>query len=107
MKTPHTPTPWRIVETNLGLAIVGADIEDLAALPQGKWGPGSAEQKKANADFIVRACNAHDDLLAALETLLADAEAHAYARFGVDPGATDEPEANKIARAAIAKATAA
>ena len=79
----HTPTPWSIS----GDLIVGAP----EAVPNPQVAPypkqvsklqwdyegdsGATERRiqwpeaKANADFIVRAVNAHDDLLAALRKL--------------------------------------
>lgn len=52
----HTPTPWKTGD----LYIWGADGEplDLAARPR--------PERKANAEFIIRACNSHDELVAAL-----------------------------------------
>ena len=50
----------------------------------------------ANADFIVRACNAHYDLLEALEVFL-DTTSRRY-------GAEEIEEVRTLARAAIAKA---
>lgn len=47
------------------------------------------------ARFAVRACNSHDDLLAALERLVRDQER---------PGFSMDREALPVARAAIAKA---
>lgn len=78
----HTPTPWKasgnaVFRDGHCLAMTGTDI----------WMP---EVEEANAAFIVRACNAHDDLVAALEAV-------AEARM---PG-----EARRIARAALAKAS--
>lgn len=66
--TPHTPTPWRLVPLNKAMSpfIVGdreggsiADCE-----PPGPW--MISEEAVANAVFIVRAVNAHDDLVKTL-----------------------------------------
>jgi hypothetical protein len=52
MIAAHTPTPWRI-----GIAgrVLGGDGLSVVSF-----------NRKANAAFIVRAVNAHDDLVAAL-----------------------------------------
>lgn len=58
----HTPVPWD-TEPTAGhdrhgqSAIYGEDGKDIAIVYDGQ----------ANAEFIVRACNSHDDLLAALK----------------------------------------
>lgn len=53
----HTPGPYRYDDT-WGI-VYGDDDKEMAA----------CHSNKADAAFIVRACNAHDDLLAALEAL--------------------------------------
>jgi len=68
----HTPTPWRQVP---GIPIILAGAGDkttgtLAASTAAKELP-FAEQK-ANAALIVRAVNAHADLVAALRGILAN-----------------------------------
>lgn len=61
----HTPTPWR---TYAGRAIVfDADGNYVAYCGQSHF--IETEEQKANAEFIVRACNSHDELVAALEDL--------------------------------------
>ena len=61
---------------------------------------GKSPQAKANAAFIVRACNAHEDLLAACEAL----EASLLAAFEEKPKLFEQ--AITLAHAAIAKAKA-
>lgn len=71
METKHTKTPWtcnQLSDRERGqfeitkdqrcywIARVGAPIEDYAIA-------------KANAEFIVKACNMHDELVAALEAI--------------------------------------
>jgi len=56
---------------------------------------GKAKRAKANMGFIIRACNAHNDLLAAL---------HLIARSSEFNGGTWLAEVQQIAREAIAKA---
>ena len=67
MDTPkHAPTPWKAS----GKTIKGNTCRDSSKVTiarvdsRGKFVPGCDE---ANADFIVRACNNHDALLAALK----------------------------------------
>lgn len=65
MLTKHTPLPWDYftgrtrhhVEVAYGAPGMGTAI---CSVPK---------SQEANAEFIVRACNAHYDLLAALEAL--------------------------------------
>jgi len=76
METPkHTPGPWRTSESPhrrewahwlmAGDATIGAICELGNIHPA----PGIAD---ANAEYIVRACNNHDDLLVELKTLLSE-----------------------------------
>ena len=83
----HTPTPWFSDET---LIFVPDLNNDLAGID-------IAEAKRAaDAAFIVRACNAHDDLVAALRRAVEAAEARMPCATFLDD-----------ARAALAKAGAA
>lgn len=96
----HTPGPWRVTEDKLAIE---------AKMRNGKWydiartdstdEPGA---KWANADFIVRACNAYGDLLAALQDARAMIAAIAVGRPNVTHSAAVSL-GHKIA-AAIAKA---
>ncbi|KQQ94971.1 hypothetical protein [Massilia sp. Leaf139] len=74
MGTKHTPTPWRVTD--------GTNIKDdcrpisehgvLIAGAHGYNGSGffpSDEEAAANATFIVRACNAHEELVKALRVI--------------------------------------
>jgi len=74
-KINHTPGPWdyghdwaewgAIADCGDGTEyIYGGDIDM-------SFGARPAGEQHANAKFIVLACNAHDDILAALEELLA------------------------------------
>jgi hypothetical protein len=70
----HTPTgaplPWNFkFDENSGNTKIGAATEVVGIIYQQGY-PRSSEE---NAEFIVRAVNAHDDLVAALEYLLTDA----------------------------------
>lgn len=70
----HTPTPWytgegkaaRIVYAQHGFAVADATIYHARIEP--------VMEAEENAAFIVRACNAHDDLVAALQAAVARVE---------------------------------
>ncbi len=65
----HTPLPWRVAEKPLGNhRRTNFSLTDALLSPVivGGDNPG---QRDANADFIVRACNSHHDLLAALKAV--------------------------------------
>jgi hypothetical protein len=85
-ETKHTPTPWRW-ENKAGVGIqilaniptptpcveytLAADeqvifVEPWIQFKLAQW----EEMQTANAEFIVTACNSHDDLLAACESLV-------------------------------------
>lgn len=57
---PELPLPWTAYETSEGVAGIGSDeVECVVA----------AGLHPADAAFIVRACNAHDDLVKALKAM--------------------------------------
>lgn len=65
----HTPTPWRVVGPP-DLRIVGPGGELIADI--GEWSrPDDEEEYQASATFIVGACNAHSELVKALEGMIA------------------------------------
>ena len=100
--TEHTPAPW------------SEPYQDDYPGDQGWWIYGNRGKgeyaiactfvlnpnQEADARFIVRACNAHDDLLAALETMVS------VFRPREEPGPDThvETEAWAMAQAAITKA---
>jgi hypothetical protein len=95
MEAKHTPTPWIYVRENGSPTtgqhmIAGAKPGYLAEIRD--CGSGDVQ---ANAEFIVRACNVHDALVAALQAI-------------VEAGrVSDQSRAvycANIARAALAKA---
>jgi hypothetical protein len=112
----HTATPWQ-VHDNCGrkgeIGILADDAPCLIAIManggRGEW----PIEAKANAEFIVRAVNAHDDLLAALTELVNCIEAEHHTVPGALNGLGEigrnlharDVEARKAARAAIALAT--
>ena len=67
----HTPTPWHLTD-----AYTDKPFEPLIASARGDGISSDiiAGASPDNAAFIVRACNAHDDLVAALEEIVSLAE---------------------------------
>lgn len=65
----HTPTPW-IFNQNKGCIEVNGEklLVNGVSLPCGNH--PESNHATANAQFIVRACNAHDELVAALKLAL-------------------------------------
>jgi hypothetical protein len=71
MKTvTHTPLPWRLRMNDSGMCN-GVAVSATVLPPEPFTGPYIAEvgSSRANAEFIVRACNSHEELLAALKAL--------------------------------------
>ena len=91
----HSPLPWEAVgfhvmhERRRLIAEVWAPVEG--------DDPPWDERRKANAEFIVRAVNSHDDLVAALEDLI-------LATRLAEIGAGDIPMAREAAERALRKA---
>lgn len=52
----HTPTPWKLDDTRPMVYVMGADGETIASFDR-------RSIEEANAAFIVRAVNAHEELL--------------------------------------------
>lgn len=94
---PHTPTPWHTYERNpcaIGAGPKESPLHLLSIMRQAGATEEQDAQQDANAAFIVRACNSHDALVAALKTIACEHyESAQYAR--------------DVARAALAKAGAA
>lgn len=99
----HTPTPWHVA----GYGILGpkAVLSDQICVTMNSR---PVEERKANVDFIVRAVNAHDELLSALIELLT---AHTIlfpseeaGKEAQDAWADRREKARETAYAAIAKA---
>jgi hypothetical protein len=92
----HTPGPWA-VDPEKPTEIVASDGAAIASTDF--FGDGAATAVEANAAFIVRACNAHGDLVAALEFVrMTFADMETSKRKGY------YTECPKIVAAAIAKA---
>lgn len=65
----HTPTPWKVVavDPNIwGGLIEAANGKNVALYYADKDMAVGLLQGKANAEFTVRACNAHEELLAGI-----------------------------------------
>ena len=97
--TQHTPTPWSCIppgnpESNPSWAIEFLNGFIVSTL-------GGNDQ--ANAEFIVKACNCHDDLLAACKDTLADVD---FYLTDVDWASRHKNWQDRVTqlRAAIAKA---
>lgn len=97
--TQRTPTPWRLSEQYS--LTVEYKIGDYVATMC-----GLRDKAEANAAFIVRACNAHDELVAALEGTIDCLTVHELdcARDGLKNAERAARDALSAVRAAIAKA---
>lgn len=110
MDTKHTPTPYYVAENSGGYAIrvssvtLGKPVHYDVTVAVLSCDPMTADQSKATAEFIARACNSHHELLAALEAELAHLEYDmSEARTAA---AADEIHARiKLLQSALAKAT--
>ena len=95
-ESQHTQGPWEVVEESRGgkFMIFGPGSRDIVASVSDVMGPAC----QANAEFIVRACNSHDDLLSVLDEILREVD-EAYA------DGVPLPPWDSRARSAYAKAT--
>lgn len=64
--TQRTPGPWSVEESTASYFYIIAPSEDWNAVAS-TWPQQNQEEQQANAAFIVKACNAHDELLTALQ----------------------------------------
>ena len=77
METKHTPTPWKAEKGRTVMHVTGQHFGVCQISTTGYRGDTPedkrmyAERAEANAAFIVRAVNAHDELVAALEDVRA------------------------------------
>lgn len=98
METKRTPTPWRnssaMGKTNIE-SLSGRFVAGTGGYSDNYSNMRYVEENEANAEFIVQACNAHDDLVGALVALLGSlATGKSHTR----------KDAVKLSRAALAKA---
>lgn len=104
MNTKHTPSPWKVCSTyaqaQKGHGYIAAWSDQELPIATVKPLHLDPEESRANMDFIVRACNRHDELVAALESCESILSA-------IECG-QDKPMATgqilDVARAALAKA---
>lgn len=110
----HTPGPWKVKHEQgdmpyvvseqgkkWGNPVVCQFYEDVTPEDSVTFGPWlkANENAQANAEFVVRACNSHDALLEALDSLLS------FAEFGDITGKGRTIwEVKQAARAAVNKA---
>lgn len=87
----HTPTPWKISEFGDGLSFISA--ADRAV---------TQACRPEDAAFIVKACNAHDNLVRCMDLVATGLEAD-----GRNVDGMTKANAAKMLRAALAKAGAA
>lgn len=69
--TQHTPLPWRTLDTGNEIQITTANHWRKIAVTT--WEPVTAEDR-ANASYIVRACNSHEALVSALSALVSECQ---------------------------------
>ena len=96
----HTPTPWKFkIGVTYAAEIIAVSKRGkewvIARITGAKVGSSEAE---ANAEFVVRACNSHYDLLEACQEWIAE-------RDNPSPCWVMKQQAEKKMRAAITKAT--
>jgi len=101
----HTALPWTIDPINTDL-IIKKDTDPYLYIADCDWQVkyGNSEQgytSDANAKFIVRACNAHYEMLEALKASLH--ELHDIMRSGMSQEEYDNDPTIMQVRAAIAK----
>ena len=94
----HTPVPWAANPHNNLQIICASGSEMVAVITR-----TGDEEEKANARFIVTACNSHADLLAVCKAALADG---AIVTLDGQPIVLSDGSLPAKLRAAIAKAEA-
>ncbi len=79
-KIEHTPTPWKYGEKPAIDYMVGANRESVGYLEAPKGSDSLTAQAKANKDFILRAVNAHEELVKALRSVIQEASTDALSQ---------------------------
>lgn len=59
----HTPLPWRVRDDGKSWAIIGAEPSWIGDIDKRNHNAAT------NAEFIIRACNSHYELMEALKTI--------------------------------------
>lgn len=91
MKANHTPTPWKCEKKTSGVAWnVYSDSAWIAECYMG-YGQQTEHESKANAEFIVWACNAHKALLETCKNLLSVLDPYLSAQGGLIGCRDDSP----------------
>jgi hypothetical protein len=85
---PHTPTPWRTTKIGASIKPVSDNAATVAFVPDGF-------HRRGDAQFIVRACNNFDALVAALAGLV-EAEQQFARESGVE---LDDPVSDALTAA--------
>jgi hypothetical protein len=68
----HSPLPWRVVNVAVGQwSVFCADENPWSRAVVNLHSGRPVQEREANAEFIARACNSHDELTAALSAVLA------------------------------------
>ena len=70
----HTLGPWHIINSDMVVGPEGQLVADCERTPHCERPAPPTVEAMANAEFIVRACNAHEELLAALRGLVCELE---------------------------------
>lgn len=99
-QTNHTPTPWRQHDSPSAVIAIRAGSQTIAHVFKHIGSAvlmDQAHEGAGNADFILRAVNSHDELVAALTFIAQSSDFN---------GGTFPLELQQIARAALAKAGA-
>lgn len=97
----HTPGPWHVVERENGAPYIASPLGSICDM---RLNGLNRKTKYANAEFIVRACNSHDDLLAACKALVATANELKDDEHGEHADDCTMCQAVAVADEAIAKA---
>ena len=98
----HTPLPWVIgygyADYIAIEAVTKEDFECIAIIELDEHGAKPTPEQEANAEFMVRACNSHTDMLEALEGIRDLAHTgSAPMAFNMTPRDWDTHKINKIA----------
>ena len=80
----HTELPWRVSESKREPNLVKIGTGDGGWLGLAHVFGDSDEEAEANAEFIVRAVNCHDDLLEACRRAMEAMQKHAPIYFNTD-----------------------
>lgn len=99
----HTPGPWFYADEAVRSHVLdnSDDGNEVARTHLDYYGDKVTGEMKANAEFIVRACNAHDDLTSAARFAVNDAQ---YYRLDENGFYSISEAAYKKLQAAILKA---